>query len=136
MNKKSMVAIAIATGLIGASSSMAAPTYPPVPGNNGPEVRAIVTFSNASSAVKSSFLFKLSELVISKKSVVTITGYTNKTGNTKTDNAIALQRAKNTQKMLAGIAPKITYKVVSKGSTYNASCKTVNNRCVIVTVTN
>ena len=135
MKKKSTVALSLSLALFGASAAMAAPAYPPVPGT-GPGERAIVSFSNGSSAVSTRFLPRLSALELSGKSVITITGYTAKTKSSKSDTALALKRANSTLKLMRTIAPKAKYVVVSKGSTYTATCKTVKNNCAIVTVKN
>ena len=136
MKFRTSIALAICAGVLGASSSVAAPTYPPVPGNNGPESRAVLSFTNNSAVVNSKFIAKLSALAISKSSVVTISGYVSKTKNAAADKALGLQRAKNTRAALQKIAPGVKYVVVSKGSTYNAACQSSNNRCSIVTVDN
>ena len=135
MKKKATIALSLSIALFGAHASNAAPEYPPVPGT-GPDARAVVSFSSGSSSVASRFLPRLSALELSGKSVITITGYTAKTKSSKADAALALKRANDTLKVMRTIAPKAKYVVVSKGSTYTATCKTVKNNCAIVTVKN
>jgi outer membrane protein OmpA-like peptidoglycan-associated protein len=133
MKKKVASALSLSFILLGSTAAIAAPQYPPAPGT-GPESRAIVSFSSGSSSVADRFLPRLSALELSGKSVITITGYTAKTKSSKADNALALKRANNTLKLMRTIAPKAKFVVVSKGSTYVASCKTLKNNCSIVTV--
>jgi outer membrane protein OmpA-like peptidoglycan-associated protein len=133
MKKKVAAALSLSFILLGSTAAMAAPEYPPVPGT-GPESRAVVSFSSNSTAVAARFLPRLSALELSGKSVITITGYTAKTKSAKADRALALKRANSTLKLMRTIAPKAKYVVVSKGSTYTATCKSLKNNCTIVTV--
>ena len=135
MKKKAPIALSLSLALFGAHTANAAPEYPPVPGT-GPDARAVVSFSSGSTSVASRFLPRLSALELSGKSVITITGYTAKTKSSKADTALALKRANSTLKLMRTIAPKAKYVVVSKGSTYTATCKSLKNNCSIVTVKN
>lgn len=135
MKKLSTVAISLSVLLVGSGVAAAAPEYPPVPGT-GPQSRAIVGYTLSSAEFAERFLPRLSALELTGSSIITITGYASKSKSAAADRALGLRRANETAKQMRTLAPKAKIRVVSRGSTYTASCKVFGNKCTIVTISN
>jgi outer membrane protein OmpA-like peptidoglycan-associated protein len=95
----------------------------------------VISFTNASASLKASDIRALRNAGIKKDAVITVGGYTSKAGSAALNQRLSKQRANSIAKQIRSILPKVNVRTIGYGEKVNKACTKLQNRCVVISVT-
>jgi outer membrane protein OmpA-like peptidoglycan-associated protein len=95
----------------------------------------VISFVNSSATLKSSDRQALRQAGIEEGATIVVSGYTSKAGSTVSNQRLSKKRADAIAKEIKTILPKVNVRTVGFGEKQNKACAKLQNRCVIISVT-
>ena len=95
----------------------------------------VISFVNSSATLKSSDRQALRQAGIEEGATIVVSGYTSKAGSTVSNKRLSKKRADAIAKEIKTILPKVNVRTVGFGEKQNKACAKLQNRCVIISVT-
>ena len=124
------------TGAAGpAGATGAAGATGPAGPKGATSIFGVISFVNNNASLKASDRAAIRNAGIKNDATITVAGYTSKAGSSSLNQRLSKKRADSIAKEIRTLLPNVKIRTVGLGEKVNKACAKLQNRCVVISVT-